>query len=80
MIDLLLLLTISYLQNYSVNFEINTNAAITHVYAENETVENTSIRINHIDSYFWTIVPEKTQCGKIGAVDEGFVFIFNNER
>ena len=27
---------------------------------------------------FWTIVPGKTQCGKSGATDEGFVFIFRN--
>ena len=32
---------------------------------------------------FWTIVPEKTQCGKIGAADEGFyyssakIFLYN---
>jgi len=25
--------------------------------------------------YFWTIVPEKTQCGKIGATNEDFIIM-----
>ena len=27
----------------------------------------------HQHIYFWTIVPGKTQCGKTGAVEEGFI-------
>lgn len=28
---------------------------------------------SHQHSYFWTIVPGKTQCGKTGATNEGFI-------
>ena len=31
------------------------------------------------DNYFWTIVPEKMQCEKNGAADEGFIIVCSNK-
>ena len=34
---------------------------------------------SHQHSYFWTIVLEKNQCGKIGAADEGLFIILQQQ-
>ena len=31
---------------------------------------------SHVNNFFWTIFPGKTQCGKTGATDEGFIKLF----
>ena len=80
MIDLFLLLItlISYLQKSISKFRNKYDCNIhNYICREKNSKEHKHKNQSHVHTYFWTIVPGKTQCGKTGATYEGFIIILH---
>jgi len=49
---------------------------MSHNSIEKRTMKYKHKNQSHQHSYFWTIIPRKTQCRKIGAADKGLYLLF----